>query len=167
MHLTFVKKKIYGDDLEANVLIMEMRLIFRCRITHYGNRLCATFYNYPPRPPRSPDTGRKLNVHKTFRKRPVLCTFNLRPVSRGTQHAFSGDDNVTCSILLEAVLCETLRLLIKGHVQSNIKDTGTSTGRGVVIQDSIKHLQRSFLRMKMTAKSRQLFLQKRSIIEKR
>ena len=34
------------------------------------------------------DTGRKLNVHKTFRRRPgrllnVLCTFNLRPVSRG------------------------------------------------------------------------------------
>ena len=32
------------------------------------------------------DTGRKLNVHKTFRKRPgrllsVLCTLNLRPVS--------------------------------------------------------------------------------------
>ena len=34
------------------------------------------------------DTGRKLNVHKTIRKRPghllnVLCTFNLRPVSKG------------------------------------------------------------------------------------
>ena len=33
------------------------------------------------------DTGCKLNVHKTFRKRPgllnVLCTFNLRPVSAG------------------------------------------------------------------------------------
>ena len=32
------------------------------------------------------DTGPKLNVHKTFRRRPgrllnVLCTFNLRPVS--------------------------------------------------------------------------------------
>ena len=32
------------------------------------------------------DTGRKLNVHKTFRRRPgrllnVLCTFNLRPGS--------------------------------------------------------------------------------------
>ena len=32
------------------------------------------------------DTGGKLNVHKTFRRRPgrllnVLCTFNLRPVS--------------------------------------------------------------------------------------
>ena len=34
------------------------------------------------------DTGRKLNVHKTFRRRPgrllnVLCMFNLRPVSTG------------------------------------------------------------------------------------
>ena len=34
------------------------------------------------------DTGRKLNVHKTFRRHPrrilnVLCTFNLRPVSTG------------------------------------------------------------------------------------
>ena len=34
------------------------------------------------------DTGRQLNVHKTFRRRPsrllnVLCTFNLRPVSTG------------------------------------------------------------------------------------
>ena len=35
------------------------------------------------------DTGRKLNVHKMFRRRPrrllnVLCTLNLRPVSTGT-----------------------------------------------------------------------------------
>ena len=34
------------------------------------------------------DIGRKLNVHKTFRKRPehfpnVLCTFSLRPVYMG------------------------------------------------------------------------------------
>ena len=34
------------------------------------------------------DTGRKLKVHKTFRRRPgrlldVLCTFNLSPVSKG------------------------------------------------------------------------------------
>ena len=32
--------------------------------------------------------GSKLNIHKTFRRRPgrllnVVCTFNLRPVSRG------------------------------------------------------------------------------------
>ena len=36
------------------------------------------------------DTGRKLNVHKTFRRRPrrllnVLCMFNLRPASTGTR----------------------------------------------------------------------------------
>ena len=35
----------------------------------------------------TPDTERKLIVHKTFRRRSrgllnVLCTFNLRPVSR-------------------------------------------------------------------------------------
>ena len=34
------------------------------------------------------ETGRNLNVHKTFRRRPgrllkVLCAFKLRPVSRG------------------------------------------------------------------------------------
>ena len=34
------------------------------------------------------DTGRKLNVHKTFRRRParllnVLCMFNLCPMSTG------------------------------------------------------------------------------------
>ena len=34
------------------------------------------------------DTGRKLNVHKTFRGRParlmdILCTLGLRPVSAG------------------------------------------------------------------------------------
>ena len=39
----------------------------------------------------SVDTGRKLNVHKTLRRRPghllkVLCTFNLRPVSTGYGH---------------------------------------------------------------------------------
>ena len=36
------------------------------------------------------DTGRKLNVHKAFRRRPgrllnVLCMFNLHPVSTGTR----------------------------------------------------------------------------------
>ena len=34
------------------------------------------------------DTGRKVNVHNTFRRRPgrilnLLCTFNERPVSTG------------------------------------------------------------------------------------
>ena len=39
------------------------------------------------------DTGRKSNVHKTFRRRPgrllsILCTFNLRPVSTVLQVEF-------------------------------------------------------------------------------
>ena len=42
------------------------------------------------------DTGRKLNVHKTFRGRTgrllnVLCTFNLRPVSTGN-HVLEGTE---------------------------------------------------------------------------
>ena len=40
------------------------------------------------------DTGRKLNVHKTFRRRPgrllnVLCTVNLRPVSTGLANIYN------------------------------------------------------------------------------
>ena len=43
---------------------------------------------YTVKKPRPVDTGRKLNVHKMFRRRPggfldVLYTFNLRPVSTG------------------------------------------------------------------------------------
>ena len=42
------------------------------------------------------DTGRKLNVHKTFKGRPgrllnVLCTLNLRPVSTGQIVAYHLD----------------------------------------------------------------------------
>ena len=37
------------------------------------------------------DTGRKLNLHKTFKRRPgrrlnLLCRFDLRPVSRKKMH---------------------------------------------------------------------------------
>ena len=49
-----------------------------------GSQLKSCFYTrvFPE------DTRRKLNVHKTFRRRPghllnVLCTSNLRPVSTG------------------------------------------------------------------------------------
>ena len=46
----------------------------------YVSVCLRAFTSYPV------DRGRKLNVHKTFRRRPgrllnVLCTFNLRPVS--------------------------------------------------------------------------------------
>ena len=47
-----------------------------------NNNYFFSFYSNPV------DSGRKLNVHKTSRRRPrrllnVLCTFNLRPVSTG------------------------------------------------------------------------------------
>ena len=49
---------------------------------HFYNKTLPTTLKIPL------DTGRKLNVHKTFRRSPghllnVLCTFNLRPVSTG------------------------------------------------------------------------------------
>ena len=45
-------------------------------------------------PEDSGDTGRILNIHKTFRRRAgrllnVLCTFNLRPVSTGENISFT------------------------------------------------------------------------------
>ena len=54
------------------------------------------------------DTGRKLNVHKTFRRRPghllnVLCAFNLRPVSTGL---LSGSKPVSRVILWDKRMLE-------------------------------------------------------------
>ena len=54
----------------------------------------ATGHFIPPKNNRNPiDTGRKLNVHMTFRRRPgrllnVLYTFNLRFVSTGKPLVF-------------------------------------------------------------------------------
>ena len=50
------------------------------------------------------DTGRKLNVHKTLRRRPgrllnVLCTFNLRSMSTG-QLKSTKNDSKRVTILL-------------------------------------------------------------------
>ena len=51
------------------------------------------------------DTGRKLNVHKMFRRRPgrllkVLCMFNLRPVPTGSGNIkkFHGKTPATKSV---------------------------------------------------------------------
>ena len=57
--------------------------------------------------PNPVDTGRKLNVHKKFRRRPrrllnVLCTFNLRPVSMGKgQTSSSRDETNVEEVLIE------------------------------------------------------------------
>ena len=52
------------------------------------------------------DTGRKLNVHKTFIRRPgclmdVLCTFNLRPVTRGELSYYDQDLSKDIAILVK------------------------------------------------------------------
>ena len=54
----------------------------------YAFQSKSTLYSCPNVNPK--ETGCKLNIHKTFRRRPghllnVLCTFNLCPVSTGKQ----------------------------------------------------------------------------------
>ena len=58
-------------------------------LLRYFNPLCLMRFSVIENEVYPVDTGRKLNVHKTFRRRPerllnVLCMFNLRPVSTGT-----------------------------------------------------------------------------------
>ena len=74
-------------NLRTQPEIISISLVFFSFLT---NTFLFTFlltsmlpFNYFP-----VDTGRKLNVHKTFRRRPgrllnVLCMFSLRPVSTG------------------------------------------------------------------------------------
>ena len=50
------------------------------------------------------DTGRKLNVRKTLRRRPgrllnVLCAFNLRPVSTGTELTSINNEDIVYTLL--------------------------------------------------------------------
>ena len=84
---------------------MLWKILYLAYLLHYAVKPITIAYNFPGKmqfdyftlsfhgwlqmksgPPV--DKGRKLNVHKTFRRRPgrllnVLCTFNLRPVSTG------------------------------------------------------------------------------------
>ena len=58
------------------------------------------------------DTGRKLNLHKTFRRRPgrplnVLCTFNLRPVSIGFKKWCSNRTSIISSFLCDVDILPT------------------------------------------------------------
>ena len=76
------------DSYKNNSLLHKMEL--QLGITHTTPKNIFSEYLYPL------DTGRKLNVHKTFRRRPrpllnVLFTFNLRPVPRGYMSLFDKD----------------------------------------------------------------------------
>ena len=70
----FIKNWLQQRCFPVNFAKLILRIIF-CRISTNGS-ICPV------------DTGRKLNVQKTFRRRPgrllnVVCTFKLRPVSTG------------------------------------------------------------------------------------
>ena len=71
------------DKTENNCVILEI-LVILSLLYNAQESLDTT---------RPLDTGRKLDVHKTFRRRPgrllnVLWTFSLRPVSRGSELKF-------------------------------------------------------------------------------
>ena len=79
-HRVIWSLELWFNSCTTNVMT-QMNWI--CRMD--GKQKALNLVSYPV------DTGRKLNVHKTLRRRPgrpgrllnVLCTFNLRPVSRG------------------------------------------------------------------------------------
>ena len=76
------------------------------------------------------DTGRKLNVHKTFRRRPgrllnVLCTFNLRPVSTGTV-LFHFQSIRLLVILYSQVYVLSFRYLLKMHLAQSLREKSRS-----------------------------------------
>ena len=69
------------------------------------------------------DTGRKLNVHKTFRRRPerllnVLCTFNLRLVFTGFKEGRISICEDSCINIFKAKEknCDRLILILHCHL---------------------------------------------------
>ena len=70
--------------------------IFQSLLQNYPSAIAAVLKTQGQSPA---DTGRKLNVLKTLRRRPVcllnvLCTFNLRPVSTGSLLLLEEYDNL-------------------------------------------------------------------------
>ena len=71
------------------------------------------------------DTGRKVNVHKTFRRYPgsllnVLCTFILRPVSAGTEIIYR--DKASKLIKLNTNIIYHLRLVCTLSLRASNKN---------------------------------------------
>ena len=97
LYLMFCYFPFYHHILHAIVwnrkVIQRSKKVMNCytRRTKLEDLLCL-YYN-------PVDIGRKLNVHKTFRRRPgcllnVVCTFNLRPVSTGKVPFFKSNENI-------------------------------------------------------------------------
>ena len=80
-----ISAPLMGPSL-STVTIFQMVFLSFFKILIYIEKLFSEFLFWIAYYPV--DTGRKLNVHKSFRRRPgrllnILCTFNLRPVFTG------------------------------------------------------------------------------------
>ena len=74
-----------GQDSNINSILNAILAVNRGRAPPNNIAILNLIKQPEPNPV---DTGRKLNAHKTLRRRPgrllnVLCTFKLRPVSTG------------------------------------------------------------------------------------
>ena len=126
---TWLVKEVFVFWLDIHVFLMET--------SGDDSALCKWIVcnRYPV------DTGRKLDVNKTFRRRPgrllnVLCTSNLRPVSTITSTGPLEINSFSCDIFIKTVsfdsdlhaskwssspsisssLFETLKLLPSPHI---------------------------------------------------
>ena len=82
-HFAKIVNGFHHFHIFANISILDVSQDFECKLL---TRKCTDFTLLKP---YSQDTGCKLNVHKTFKFRHghlwnVFCTFNLRPLSRGS-----------------------------------------------------------------------------------
>ena len=72
------------------------------------------------------DTGRKLNAHKTFRRRPgrllnVLCTFNIRPVSKGLCKGVEEWDEANMFVWVQCVFVYEGQKMSRRELLANLK----------------------------------------------
>ena len=83
----FLTAKMYKLDLQLLLVEVSRAFLIKEVMEKWRLKPVVAFYFYD----KPLDTGRKLKVHETLRKRlgrllNVLCTFNLRLVSRENDH---------------------------------------------------------------------------------
>ena len=83
---TMNKRLLKISSKNTTILLIAISNVFKLTRNGYLRNSKGIFPN-----PNPVNTGQKLNVHKTFSRRPwrllnVLCTFSLRSLSRSTCH---------------------------------------------------------------------------------
>ena len=109
--ITLEQLNCFFPEIELKIYGIKQALFFSC-CTGFKNSIYV-FTKYIPT-----DPGRKLNVYKTFRRRPghllnVSCTFNLRPVSTGILRYFKdlSDRRIFCFCKLLSVSNSVLSIV--------------------------------------------------------